>query len=95
MRGGSPKAKRFHRAVESVRPRLVRQAAALVGPNEAEDVVQQAMLDAWRLTRNEPRDWEAWLWRCVINQSKRRLRSRRNEPVVLSLDGELEKELCD
>jgi RNA polymerase sigma-70 factor (ECF subfamily) len=75
-------------------PALYQTALRLVGtPEEAEDVVQEGMLNAFRnLRRFEGRSqFSTWLTRIVINAGLMRLRSRRARPVV-SLDEKLSGE---
>ncbi len=72
-------------------PALYQTALRLVGtPEEAEDVLQDGMLNAFRnLRRFEGRSqFSTWLTRIVINAALMRLRSRRSKPVV-SLDEQL------
>ena len=75
-------------------PALYQTALRLVGtPEEAEDVVQEGLLNAFRnLRRFEGRSqFSTWLTRIVINAALMRLRSRRSRPVV-SLDEKLSSE---
>jgi len=81
----------FHAAAGRVRPRLLRQAAAMVGPNDAEDVVQEALVRAWRLTRIRPKNWESWLFRITVNTAKNWLRARQMEIPMESVDSILER----
>jgi len=72
-------------------PGLYQTALRLVGtPEEAEDVLQEGMLSAYRnLRRFEGRSqFSTWLTRIVINAALMRLRSRRSRPAV-SLDERL------
>ena len=75
-------------------PALYQTALRLVGtPEEAEDVLQEGMLNAFRnLRRFEGRSqFSTWLTRIVINAGLMRLRSRKARPVV-SLDEKLAEE---
>ena len=75
-------------------PALYQTALRLVGtPEEAEDVLQEGMLNAFRnLRRFEGRSqFSTWLTRIVINAGLMRLRSRKARPVV-SLDEKLTEE---
>jgi len=72
-------------------PALYQTALRLVGtPEEAEDVLQEGMMSAFRnLRRFEGRSqFSTWLTRIVINAALMRLRSRRARPAV-SLDERL------
>ncbi len=66
--------------------------AAVVGPDDAEDVVQEALIRAWRLTKAPPEDWAKWLFRIAVNAAKDHLEARRGELLVLSVDKILEDE---
>lgn len=57
-------------------------AAAIVGPDDARDVVQESFLAAWRdLPRLRQIDrFEAWLRRIVVNRSRNALRARGRRP---------------
>jgi RNA polymerase sigma-70 factor, ECF subfamily len=75
-------------------PALYQTALRLVGtPEEAEDVLQEGMLNAFRnLRRFEGRSqFSTWLTRIVINAGLMRLRSRKARPAV-SLDEKLTEE---
>ncbi len=69
---------------------LYRHAARIVGPGpDAEDVVQDAFLSAWKSIRSfEGTSFRAWLFRIVTNRALDRIRSRRRraelplEPAV-------------
>jgi DNA-directed RNA polymerase specialized sigma24 family protein len=63
----------------------------MVGADEAEDVVQEALIRGWRLTKKPPANWEAWLFRITVNVAKTRLRQRMNEPFMYSVDQILEE----
>lgn len=66
----------FGELVRREAPRLLRVAQQLVGPEAAEDVVQEAMINAWRgLQSFEGRSaFGTWLHRITVNAA---LRSRR------------------
>lgn len=61
---------------------LYRHAARIVGAGpDAEDVVQDALLSAWRSMRSfEGTSFRAWLFRIVTNRSLDRIRARRRRP---------------
>lgn len=60
------------------RARLVRLCAAVVGPAAAEDVAQEALLEAWRHRERlvEPAGADAWLGAIARNVCRRWLRAR-------------------
>ncbi len=63
---------------------LYRHAARIVGPGpDAEDVVQDALLSAWRSIRSfEGTSFRAWLFRIVTNRSLDRIRARKRRPEL-------------
>jgi RNA polymerase sigma-70 factor, ECF subfamily len=68
-----------------------RLAAAMVGPDDAADMVQDAFVSAWR-TLPSLRDsdrWESWLRSILMNRCRNALRMRTRRPrlVVLDADG--------
>ena len=66
------------------RARLVRLCAAVVGPDAAEDVAQEALLEAWRHRERlvEPAGADAWLGAIARNVCRRWLRSRGTDRSV-------------
>ena len=69
-------------ALEIQRP-LFRHAARMLGPDDAEDVVQDALLSAWKsLSSFEGTSFRAWVFRIVTNRALDRLRSRRRHPEL-------------
>ncbi|HEU4976520.1 MAG TPA: sigma-70 family RNA polymerase sigma factor [Baekduia sp.] len=65
--------------------RCVREAARIVGPDDAPDAVQEALLRAWRSCRRgvAPRFPAAWLLRIVRNEA---LRRRAQRPETTAID---------
>ena len=63
---------------------LYRHAARIVGPGpDAEDVVQDAFISAWRSIRSfEGTSFRAWLFRIVTNRALDRIRARRRKAEV-------------
>jgi RNA polymerase sigma-70 factor (ECF subfamily) len=63
---------------------LYRHAARIVGAGpDAEDVVQDAFLSAWRsLNSFEGTSFRAWLYRIVTNRALDRVRARRRRPEL-------------
>ena len=59
-------------------PDLYRLAAAMVGPDEAPDMVQDALVSAWRsLPRlRDASKWESWLRSILMNRCRNALRTR-------------------
>src|SRR5207253_6460632 len=69
-------------ALEVQRP-LYRHAARMVGHDDAEDVVQDALLSAWKsLASFEGTSFRAWVFRIVTSRALDRLRSRRRRPEL-------------
>lgn len=82
-------------AIERYRPLLVRKATAMVGPNLAEDLVQEAILVALRL-EVRPDSWSNWLFVLVHRRGQDWHRRQKREEdraggIVQSLDEILEK----
>ncbi len=73
----------FGECVRRYAPRMVRVARQMVGPDRAEDMVQEAMLDAWRALGSFAgrSALETWLHRITVNRCLAELR-RRRPPVV-------------
>ena len=74
--------------VEAARPRLLRLAQLnRIGPDEAEDVVQETFLQAWRSLPKlrEPQRLSAWLDGICRNICKRHLRAKSSTPHVSPL----------
>jgi RNA polymerase sigma-70 factor (ECF subfamily) len=74
---------------------LYRHAARIVGPGaDAEDVVQDALLSAWKSIRSfEGTSFRAWLFRIVTNRALDRVRSKRRRaelPLEPSDDDEVQ-----
>ena len=63
---------------------LYRHASRIVGPGpDAEDVVQDSLLSAWRSIRSfEGTSFRAWLFRIVTNRALDRIRARRRRPEL-------------
>lgn len=81
----------FEQLAERYLPDLYRLAAAMVGPEEARDVTQEALVSAWReLPRLRRADrLEPWLRSILMNRARNVLRTRRRHPTVrLDLTGE-------
>ena len=59
-------------------PECHRLAAAIVGPDDAADVVQDALVDAWRALAGlrDPNAFEPWLRSIVVNRCRNHLRGR-------------------
>jgi RNA polymerase sigma-70 factor (ECF subfamily) len=63
---------------------LYRHAARIVGAGpDAEDVVQDALISAWKSMRSfEGANFRAWLFRIVTNRALDRVRARRRRPEL-------------
>src|SRR5207247_6557285 len=69
-------------ALQIERP-LYRHAARMLGHDDAEDAVQDALLSAWKsLGSFEGTSFRAWVFRIVTNRALDRLRSRRRHPEL-------------
>jgi RNA polymerase sigma-70 factor (ECF subfamily) len=73
----------FGECVRRYAPRMVRVARQMVGPDRADDMVQEAMVDAWRALGSFAgrSALETWLHRITVNRCLAELRKRR-PPVV-------------
>lgn len=74
----------FERLAERHLPALYRLAAAMVGPEDARDVTQDALVAAWReLPRlRDPSRFESWLRSILMNRARNALRARRRHPTT-------------
>lgn len=74
----------FEALVRGEERALYRHAARIVGPGaDAEDVVQDALLSAWRSIRSfEGTSFRAWLFRIVTNRALDRIRARKRRPEL-------------
>lgn len=69
-------------ALEIERP-LYRHAARMLGHDDAEDVVQDALLSAWKsMASFEGTSFRAWVFRIVTNRALDRLRARKRRPEL-------------
>jgi RNA polymerase sigma-70 factor, ECF subfamily len=81
-RRGDPRA--FEELARALERPLYRHALRIVGRDvDAEDVVQDAMLSAWRsLSSFQGTSFRAWVFRIVTNRALDRLRARRRRPEL-------------
>ncbi len=86
-------ARAFEELARAVEQPLYRHVLRMVGqPADAEDVVQDALLSAWRSLRSfEGSSFRAWIFRIATNRALDRLRSRRRHPE-LPLDPPVEED---
>lgn len=79
---------RFRSLAEEEFPRLYGLARYLIGENEAEDVVQDCLLRAYRGfgRLDDDRAGPAWLTRILVNCFRDRLRARGREPDLVEFD---------
>jgi RNA polymerase sigma-70 factor, ECF subfamily len=76
-------ARAFEQLAREIERPLYRHAARMLGQNDAEDVVQDALLSAWRsLASFEGTSFRAWVFRIVTNRALDRIRSRRRHPEL-------------
>lgn len=69
---------------------MFRAAAAIVGPHEAEEVTQEALLDAWRgfgRLRDRARV-RPWLHAVLANRARKHLRAARSRPRLMTVGAE-------
>ena len=74
----------FEELAERHLPDAYRLALGVVGPDDARDVAQDALVSAWR-TLPKLRDTDrfaSWLHAIVMNRARNALRSRRRHPTV-------------
>src|SRR5258705_7000248 len=64
---------------------MYRAAAAIVGTTDAEDVTQQALLDAWRgfARLKDHERVRPWLHAIVANRASKHLRAARSRPRLI------------
>jgi RNA polymerase sigma-70 factor (ECF subfamily) len=81
-------------SVEATRPRLLRLAQLNgIEPDEAEDVVQETYLEAWRhLDKLQPERVSAWLDGICRNICKRHLHAKASTPHLSGLPEDLDEE---
>lgn len=73
----------FEQLAREVERPLYRHAARMLGYDDAEDVVQDALLAAWKsLSSFEGTSFRAWIFRIVTNRALDRIRSRKRHPEV-------------
>jgi RNA polymerase sigma factor (sigma-70 family) len=96
-----PFARTLEERGEAARPRLLRLARLCgIRPDEAEDVVQETLLEAWRSLPNlrEPERLSAWLDGICRNICKRHVHTKSSAPHTSGLSASLDEEgldLCD
>ncbi len=82
-------------SVDAARPRLQRLAHNMsgIGPDEAEDVVQETYLEAWRhLEKLQPERLSAWLDGICRNICKRHFHAKSSAPHASALRESLDEE---
>jgi RNA polymerase sigma-70 factor, ECF subfamily len=76
-------ARAFEQLAREIERPLYRHAARMLGPDDAEDVVQDALLSAWKSMGSfEGTSFRAWVFRIVTNRALDRLRSRKRHPEL-------------
>lgn len=78
----------FEARATSRLPECHRLAAAIVGADDAADVVQDALLDAWRAFHRlrDPTAFDPWLRSIVINRCRNHPRRRRRRVRTIDLE---------
>src|SRR4051812_2316395 len=76
-------ARAFEQLALQVERPLYRHAARMLGHDDAEDAVQDALLSAWKsMASFEGTSFRAWVFRIVTNRALDRLRSRKRHPEL-------------
>lgn len=76
-------ARAFEQLAREIERPLYRHALRMLGHDDAEDVVQDALLSAWRsLASFEGQSFRAWIFRIATNRALDKLRSRRRHPEL-------------
>ena len=76
-------ARAFEQLAREVERPLYRHALRMLGDADAEDVVQDALLSAWRsLASFQGTSFRAWIFRIATNRALDRLRSRKRRPEL-------------
>ena len=82
-RARSGDARAFEQLALEIERSLYRHAARMLGHDDAEDAVQDALLSAWKsLGSFEGTSFRAWVFRIVTNRALDKLRSRRRRPEL-------------
>lgn len=73
----------FEELARGVERPLFRHASRMVGDDDAHDVVQDALLSAWRsMSTFQGSSFRAWIFRIATNRALDKLRSRRRRPEL-------------
>jgi RNA polymerase sigma-70 factor (ECF subfamily) len=73
----------FEQLAREIERPLYRHAARMLGPDDAEDAVQDALLSAWKsLASFEGTSFRAWIFRIVTNRALDKLRARKRRPEL-------------
>jgi RNA polymerase sigma-70 factor (ECF subfamily) len=76
-------ARAFEQLAREIERPLYRHAARMLGPDDAEDAVQDALLSAWKsLASFEGTSFRAWIFRIVTNRALDKLRARKRRPEL-------------
>lgn len=82
-RARSGDARAFEQLAREIERPLYRHAARMLGHDDAEDAVQDALLSAWKsLASFEGTSFRAWVFRIVTNRALDRLRARKRRPEL-------------
>ena len=91
----------FANAFESLRPGLTVAASRIVGPDDAQDVVMETYLKAWKALPNfnQRSSLKTWLYRivrnCAIDYTRKRKRSKEVHIVATEDDDRTIDDLAD
>jgi RNA polymerase sigma-70 factor, ECF subfamily len=76
-------ARAFEQLAREIERPLYRHAARMLGHDDAEDAVQDALLSAWKsLGSFEGTSFRAWVFRIVTNRALDKLRARKRRPEL-------------
>ena len=76
-------ARAFEQLAREIERPLYRHAARMLGHDDAEDAVQDALLSAWKsLASFEGTSFRAWVFRIVTNRALDKLRARKRRPEL-------------
>ena len=78
----------FEQLAERFLPDVYRLALGIVGPDDARDVAQDAMVAAWQMLPKlrDPTRFASWIHSIAVNRARNALRARRRRPTIALQD---------